>query len=85
MEPTAVIVDRAVDRDEIETLVRRYPAVLFIAVNPENSAAMVYSQGQVRNADDLQNMILKHSASEPSQTVKKYCLIKNRPKNEEKR
>ena len=66
VEPTAVIVDSAADREGIETLVRRYPAVLVIAVNPENSAAMVYSQNQVRTVDDLQNMILKHSASEPS-------------------
>lgn len=64
VEPAAVIVDSAADRDGFETLVRRYPAALVIAVNPENSAAMVYSQDQVRNVDDLKNMILKHSASE---------------------
>lgn len=66
VDPAAVIVDSAAGREGFETLVRRYPAALVIAVNPENSAAMVYSQDRVRNVDDLKNMILKHSASEQS-------------------
>jgi hypothetical protein len=61
-EPAAIIVDGAASRDWFETLVLRFPAALIIAVNPENSAAMVYSQDQVRSVDDLKNMILKHSA-----------------------
>lgn len=64
VEPAAVIVDSAAGRDGFETLIRRYPATLVIAVNPENGATMVYSQDQVRNVDELQNMIQKHLISE---------------------
>jgi len=60
-EPAAIIVDSANGRDWLETLVRHCPNTLIIAVNPENSAVMVYSQDQVRSVDDLKNMILKHS------------------------
>ena len=61
LESAAVIVDSAAGRDWFETLIRRYPAAFIIAVNPESSAAMVYSQDQVSTIDDLKNMIKKRS------------------------
>jgi hypothetical protein len=60
-EQAAIIVDSAAGQDWFETLYRRYPAALVIAVNPENISAMVYSQDQVRGVDDLKDIIKKHS------------------------
>jgi hypothetical protein len=60
-KPAAVIVDSSTGQDQFETLVHRYPTTLIIAVNPENSAALVYSQDQVSSTDDLKNMIYNHS------------------------
>ncbi|WP_094603746.1 hypothetical protein SPSIL_041460 [Sporomusa silvacetica DSM 10669] len=61
-QPVAIIVDSdSADRDWVAALNRERPDISVIALNPENSAAFIYSwrQEQVETFQDLKSIILE--------------------------
>lgn len=63
-QPVAIIIDSdSADRDWVATLNREWPNISFIVLNPENSAAFIYSwrQEQVETFQDLKSIIQEFS------------------------
>jgi len=61
VKPAAIIVDSSKGENYFETLVHRYPSENIIAVNPENSDALVYSRSKLDCFDDLKKMFKDHA------------------------